>query len=61
MRDDNSGINIIFNKLYLEATNISKENHITTPIQKPNKNNRTKITTEKLRQFIFKEENALEK
>jgi len=61
MRDDDSEINISFNKLYFEATNISKENNITIPIQNSNKNNRTKKIPERLRHFIFTEESSLEK
>jgi hypothetical protein len=39
-RDNDSEINITFNKLYNEATNISKENNITIPIKNSNKNNK---------------------
>jgi hypothetical protein len=42
MKDDNSNIKISFNKIYIEAINISKENNNTIPIQKSNKNNRKK-------------------
>lgn len=59
--NDMMEINISFNKLYLEVTNISKEDNITIPIQNSNKNNRTKKIPEKFRQFIFTEENSLEK
>lgn len=55
MRDDDSEINISINELYLEATNISKENNITIPIQNSNKNNRTKKIQENFRQFILTE------
>jgi len=61
MRDDDSEINVTFNKLYIEATNISKENNITIPIQNSNKNNITKEIPEKFWQFIFTEESSLEK
>jgi len=53
MRDNNSKISISFNELYLEATNISKENNIIIPIQKSNKNHRIKKIPEKFRQFML--------
>lgn len=62
MRADNySEINnSMFNKFFLDAINISKENNITIPNQNLKKTKRTKKMPVKYNQFIFTESSSLE-